>query len=94
MDVARSLLPGVTFVKDAYELAADADAIVVATEWNEFKNLDLERVRDSMHQPVLLDGRNIYQPELMRNLGFTYYGVGRGSKDGAKTKVKVRSNGA
>jgi UDPglucose 6-dehydrogenase len=94
MDVARSLLPGVTFVKDAYELAAGADALIVATEWNEFKNLDLERVRDSMQQPMLLDGRNIYQPELMRNLGFTYYGVGRGSKDGAKTKVKVRSNGA
>lgn len=94
MDVARGQLPGVTLVKDAYELADGADALIVATEWNEFKNLDLERVHKSMKQPVVLDGRNIYLPEQMQALGFTYYGVGRGSKSGAKTKVKVRSNGA
>jgi UDPglucose 6-dehydrogenase len=94
MDVATGLLPKVKMTDDAYELAKDADALVVATEWNEFKNLDLERIRDSMSQPIILDGRNIYQPELMRNLGFTYYGIGRGSKESAQAKVKVRSNGA
>jgi UDPglucose 6-dehydrogenase len=94
MDIAAGLLPKVKMVGDAYALAKDADALIVATEWNEFKNLDLERMRDSMSQPVILDGRNIYQPELMRNLGFTYYGIGRGSKESAKAKVKVRSNGA
>ncbi len=93
MDVARGVMPGVEMVTDAYALAEGVDAVLVATEWNEFKNLDLARVRDSMKQPVLLDGRNIYQPNIMRNLGFTYYGVGRGSAEGAKTKIKAHVNG-
>ncbi|QYK51399.1 MAG: UDP-glucose/GDP-mannose dehydrogenase family protein [Anaerolineales bacterium] len=93
MDVARSVLPGVAMAKDAYALAEGVDAVLVATEWNEFKNLDLARVRDSMKQPVLLDGRNIYQPDIMRNLGFTYYGVGRGNAEGAKTKIRAHVNG-
>ncbi|UYN92293.1 MAG: UDP-glucose/GDP-mannose dehydrogenase family protein [Anaerolineales bacterium] len=93
MDVARGVMPGVEMVTDAYALAEGVDAVLVATEWNEFKNLDLARVRDSMKQPVLLDGRNIYQPNIMRSLGFTYYGVGRGSAEGAKTKIKAHVNG-
>jgi len=93
MDVARGVMPGVEMVADAYALAEGVDAVLVATEWNEFKNLDLARVRDSMKQPVLLDGRNIYQPNIMRSLGFTYYGVGRGSAEGAKTKIKAHVNG-
>lgn len=93
MDVARGVMPGVEMVTDAYALAEGVDAVLVATEWNEFKNLDLARVRDSMTQPVLLDGRNIYQPNIMRSLGFTYYGVGRGSAEGAKTKIKAHVNG-
>ena len=63
---------------DAYELARQADALIVCTEWNEFKQLDLERIRDAMRQPVLVDGRNIYDPREMRKLGFRYRGVGRG----------------
>jgi len=51
---------------------------VVVTEWNEFKNVDLPRVRDSMRRPVVIDGRNIYDPERMLAVGFTYRGVGRG----------------
>ncbi len=93
MDVARGVMPGVEMVTDAYALAEGVDAVLVATEWNEFKNLDLARVRDSMKQPVLLDGRNIYQPNIMRSLGFTYYGVGRSSAEGAKTKIKAHVNG-
>jgi UDPglucose 6-dehydrogenase len=93
MDVARGLLPGVELFNDAYSLAEGVDALLVATEWNEFKNLDLARVHASMKQPVLLDGRNIYTPEVMRNLGFTYYGVGRGNAAGAKTKIKAHVNG-
>ncbi|MEX2162201.1 MAG: UDP-glucose/GDP-mannose dehydrogenase family protein [Anaerolineales bacterium] len=96
MDVAGKLLPKVEMAKDAYELARNTDAILVVTEWNEFKNLDLERLRDSMRQPVLIDGRNIYQPEQMRKLGFSYQGVGRGyNGNGAiKTEIKVRPNAA
>ena len=51
------------------------------TEWNEFKHLDLPRIRDLMNQPVLIDGRNIYDPEIMKKLGFHYRGVGRGYED-------------
>jgi len=98
MDVAKSMLPDVEMMPDAYAVAAGADALVVVTEWNEFKHLDLERIRDSMQQPIILDGRNIYQPELIKALGFRYRGVGRGYNGGAdskiKTEVKVRPNAA
>ncbi len=96
MDVAKGLLPKVQMAKDAYELATGADALLVVTDWNEFKNLDLERIRDSMTQPIILDGRNIYQPQQMKKLGFTYQGVGRGYNGDPKmkTEIKVRPNAA
>jgi UDPglucose 6-dehydrogenase len=75
---AAELLPHVTMAANAYELAAGADALMVCTEWNEFKQLDLERVRQSMRQPVLVDGRNLYEPAEMARLGFRYLAVGRG----------------
>ncbi|HKY79221.1 MAG TPA: UDP-glucose/GDP-mannose dehydrogenase family protein, partial [Anaerolineales bacterium] len=78
IDGARKLLPKVEMASDAYDLARGADALLVVTEWNEFKNLDRERIRDSMRHPIVLDGRNIYQPDLMQSLGFVYQGVGRG----------------
>ena len=68
---------GVDFCANAYEAAAGADAVLLLTEWNEFKQLDMERVRAGMRQPVLIDGRNIYEPAEMRAAGFTYAGVGR-----------------
>lgn len=77
MNAARKILPGVEFRRSAYALARGADALVVVTEWNEFRNLDLPRVRRSMRRPIVVDGRNIYDPELMRNLGFVYRGIGR-----------------
>ncbi|MEA2575208.1 MAG: UDPglucose 6-dehydrogenase [Chloroflexia bacterium] len=67
----------VRFCSDAYETAAGADALLLITSWNEFKALDMGKVRESMRQPVLLDGRNVYDPVEMRDLGFTYAGVGR-----------------
>ena len=75
---ARTLLPAVTMFDDPYIMAKDSDAIIVITEWNEFKQLDLERIRLSMNTPVLFDGRNIYDPAEVRALGFTYRGIGRG----------------
>jgi UDPglucose 6-dehydrogenase len=78
MDVARSLLPGVEMMTDPYTLAKGSDALVVVTEWNEFKQLDKGRIHDLMNQPILYDGRNIYEPDEMANYGFTYRGVGRG----------------
>jgi len=67
-------------VEDPYELADNADALVVCTEWNEFKQLDLSRMKNSMRQPIMVDGRNMYEPEKMHELGFIYRAVGRGAK--------------
>jgi UDPglucose 6-dehydrogenase len=78
MEVARRLFEDVVFCSDAYEAADGTDAVLLLTEWNEFKQLDMERVRARMRQPVLLDGRNVYEPEELRAAGFTYAGVGRG----------------
>jgi UDPglucose 6-dehydrogenase len=71
------LLPEVEYRKDAYQVAAGADAIVLITEWNEFRQLDMARIKQLMRHPVVVDGRNIYDPVAMRNLGFTYRGIGR-----------------
>jgi len=90
MDNARSLLPEVEMYTDVYSMAEGCDALMVITEWNEFKQLDLVMLRDLMRQPVIFDGRNIYDPEIMKKLGFHYHGLGRGY-DGAKTEVYAAS---
>jgi UDPglucose 6-dehydrogenase len=77
MERTRTLLPELEYTKDAYQLATGADALVVVTEWNEFRQLDLTRIKTSMRTPVVIDGRNIYVPATMRSLGFTYRGIGR-----------------
>lgn len=74
---AKKLLDGVAFCDTAYDAVKKADAVVVAAEWGEFKELDLERVKSSMRSPVIFDGRNIYNPKRMKELGFKYFGVGR-----------------
>ena len=71
--------PGLRLAEDPYELAEGADAVLVCTEWNEFKQLDLERMKSLMTRPVVIDGRNLYDPQRMHNLGFTYRAVGRGN---------------
>ncbi len=78
MPNAATLLPFVEMSADAYALAVGCDALIVVTEWNEFKQLDLERIRQSMRQAVIFDGRNIYDPETMWRMGFNYRGIGRG----------------
>ncbi len=77
MEGARVKLPAVEYTEDAYAVAAGADALVVVTEWNEFRHLDMARVKASMRRPVIVDGRNIYDPLVMRGHGFTYRGIGR-----------------
>jgi UDPglucose 6-dehydrogenase len=77
MERARDLLPEVEYSADAYALADGADGLVLVTEWNEFRQLDLARVKASMRRAVMVDGRNIYDPAMMRGLGFTYRGIGR-----------------
>ncbi|NTW00661.1 MAG: UDP-glucose/GDP-mannose dehydrogenase family protein [Oscillochloris sp.] len=77
MGVAEDLLPTVTYCATAYDAAKGTDALLVITDWNEFKQLDLARIKRSMRRPVLLDGRNIYDPTEMMTQGFIYRGVGR-----------------
>ena len=74
---ARALLPDVEYSVDSYALADGADGLVLVTEWNEFRHLDLGRIKASMRKPVIVDGRNIYDPSIMRGLGFTYRSIGR-----------------
>ncbi len=77
MPVLKRQMNTVQFCQDAYALATGADALLVVTEWDEFRDLDLERIRQLMRRPVMVDGRNLYDPKAMRELGFVYRGVGR-----------------
>jgi UDPglucose 6-dehydrogenase len=81
MQKARSIkaIADAEFASSALEAATDAEALVVATEWNEFANVDLEVVKEKMRTPIVFDGRNLLDPETMRRLGFDYYSVGRAS---------------
>ncbi len=76
--VAR-IMPDLDLRGNAYEVATGADAVVMCTEWNEYKQIDMEKVRGIMRTPVLVDGRNVYDPARMRELGFVYRGMGRGN---------------
>jgi UDPglucose 6-dehydrogenase len=78
MDKARAVVKGVEFCDDAYGAAAGAEALLLVTDWNEFKQLDMARIKRLMANPLLIDGRNIYDRTKLRRLGFDYYGVGRG----------------
>jgi UDPglucose 6-dehydrogenase len=75
---ALRLVDDVVFCTNPYQVAEDADGLILVTEWNEFKQLDMARVKSLMRQAVLIDGRNIYNPNNMTEMGFTYRGMGRG----------------
>ena len=85
MDAARSILPEVEMCTEVYAMAEGCDALMVITDWNEFQHLDLAKIKNLMRQPVIFDGRNIYDPDTMASLGFHYRGLGRGY-DGRKIK--------
>ncbi len=74
---AKTVLPAVEYCQSSYDAADGADAVAIVTEWNEFKLLNLERLRGLMRRPLVFDGRNIYEPERMRRLGFEYHSIGR-----------------
>ena len=65
------------FCRDAYETADGSDALVIVTEWNEFRALNLERIKGAMKSPLMIDLRNVYSPRRMRDYGFEYVSVGR-----------------
>jgi UDPglucose 6-dehydrogenase len=79
MERAREVLDGITFCTDAYQAAEGADALVIVTEWNEFRALNLQKIKSLMTQPLLIDLRNIYDPKRVAKEGFSYTSVGRGT---------------
>lgn len=89
MKHAAKLMPTVIYCSDAYEVAEDSDAIVLVTDWDEFKELDMRRISSSMNCPILIDGRNLYDPEEMIQAGFIYEGVGRGEISHKKPEVEL-----
>lgn len=77
MDSARRLLPDILYCEDEYDAARGADALVVVTEWNQFRRLDIDRLKQLMGEPNIIDLRNIYEPEKIRSAGFRYLAMGR-----------------
>lgn len=84
MELASNHLKNVTLCKDAYETVEGADALLLATEWNAFKQLDFDRIKKLMRTHVIMDGRNLWDPDQLRKKGFTYFGVGRGTRVNCK----------
>ena len=84
MEEAAKLVEGVTFCDDAYETMQGADCLVLVTEWNEFRNLDLGRIKTLLNQPAMVDLRNVYDPATMREAGIRYCSVGRPDGDAKK----------
>jgi UDPglucose 6-dehydrogenase len=82
MENAREELPeGVDYCEDSYDAAEGADAMIIVTEWNQFRSLDMERVRSLLNQPVVIDLRNLYDPQRMKEQGFQYTSIGRAAEN-------------
>ena len=77
MERTKKIFANITYCKDAYEVCDGSDALVILTEWDEFKNLDIKKVKDILKTPIIVDGRNIFDPETLKEIGFVYTGVGR-----------------
>ncbi|MEX2007662.1 MAG: UDP-glucose/GDP-mannose dehydrogenase family protein [Candidatus Levyibacteriota bacterium] len=77
MEKAKKIIFGINYASNIYDAVKDADLLIVITEWNEFKEADLVKIKNLMKAPVIIDGRNIYDPGKLRGLGFRYQGVGR-----------------
>jgi UDPglucose 6-dehydrogenase len=77
MEESKKVLPELVYGEDAYDVAKGCDALVLATEWNQFRRLDLQRIKGLLRSPIFIDLRNVYEPDQMRRLGFKYCGVGR-----------------
>jgi UDPglucose 6-dehydrogenase len=77
MEEAKKVLPELAYGEDAYDVAKGCDALVLATEWNQFRRLDLQRIKGLLRSPIFIDLRNVYEPDQMKRLGFNYCGVGR-----------------
>jgi len=92
MKTAAKLLPTVTYCADAYEVAAGSDALILITDWDEFKDLDIRRMSSLMNSPILIDGRNLFDPEEMIEADFIYQGIGRGGVGYKKPQKTAMGN--
>jgi UDPglucose 6-dehydrogenase len=86
MENAKEVLPEITLCSDPYETSKGTDALILATEWNEFKQLDFKKIFSLMRTPILVDGRNQWDSERLREIGFTYIGIGQGNHNGNGTQ--------
>jgi len=91
--VREAVTCGITFASSAYEAAHGADALLILTEWEEFATLDLNRLREELKYPIIIDGRNLYDPETMATEGFSYYSVGRAASYPDGVPAAVLKNG-
>jgi UDPglucose 6-dehydrogenase len=93
MKACHELHPGlkIRYCQSVKELALDADALVVVTEWNDFRNLPLAELAEMMASPVLVDGRNIFSPETAMAAGFDYAGIGRSPRSLVETRESRRT---
>ena len=83
MDEAKRAMPdqpGLSYAASAREALAGADALLIVTEWKEFRSPDFDAIRESLREPLVFDGRNLFEPALMASLGIEYHGIGRGVK--------------
>jgi UDPglucose 6-dehydrogenase len=87
------MVSGLKFANSAYEAAQGADALLILTEWEEFASLDLNRLRKELKYPIVIDGRNLYDPDVMAAQGFTYYSVGRAASHPDGVPAAVLKNG-
>ncbi len=84
MELAHKMLPQVSLCENPYEVAQDCDGLVLATMWNEFKHLDFARIHELMRTPVIMDGRNLWDGDELKEMGFTYFGIGQGTNGKVK----------
>jgi UDPglucose 6-dehydrogenase len=78
MEVTKRILKDrITYAESNYEALKGADALMILTEWNEFRNPEFSQIKENLKSPVIFDGRNIFDPKTVRDLGFVYYGIGR-----------------
>ena len=74
---AKEVLKGITYTTNPYDVCKKADALLILTDWDDFKDLNWEKIKKLLIQPIIFDGRNLYDPKKMKKLGFDYYSIGR-----------------
>jgi UDPglucose 6-dehydrogenase len=90
MENAKTMFGGVEFCHDAYETCKGADAVVIVTEWNEFRALNMEKIKKALRAPVMVDLRNVYDHKRMKAAGFEYTSIGRGDVREPKPREETR----